>query len=94
MTNQLVGRPKVVATIFFIIGCFTGGLIFHFFLADSYYRAGYEKSITNLKLQFEKVLKENTMFYSEDLGVVFVPKGGDTFEVVIPDSSGQDTHLK
>jgi hypothetical protein len=68
-----------------LLAGFGAGLIYcRAYWAEEAFRAGYAKASQNLKLRFEKVLKENSMFYAEDLGVVFVPKGGDTFEVVIP----------
>lgn len=69
----------------FVAGLLCGAVLYHVFLAERSYRAGYQRAIEVMKLQFDKVTTRNTMFYSEDLGVVFVSKGGDTFEVVIPD---------
>jgi len=81
-------RSVVLITVMLLVG-FGAGLIFcRAFWAEEAFRAGYAKATQNLKLRFEKVVKENSMFYAEGLGVVFVPKGGDTFEVVIPGQIG------
>lgn len=87
--DGLLEKPKVAVFLSFILGCLIGAALCHFFWADRAYRSGYNKAITNLKHQFERVMKENTMFYSEEVGAVFVSKGGDTFEVVIP-QAGQE----
>ncbi len=89
--NPSARKTAVVAAALFVIGGLIGGSVYHFFWADRCYRAGYNKAILNMKHQFEKVMKENTMFYSEELNAVFVSKGGDTFEVVVPGAGGRDT---
>lgn len=77
-------RSVVLGTVMLLVGLGAGFIFCRAFWAEEAFRAGYAKATQNLKLRFEKVVKENSMFYAEDLGVVFVPKGGDTFEVVIP----------
>lgn len=69
----------------FVAGLLSGAVLYHIFLAERSYSAGYQRALDVMKMQFEKVTTRNTMFYSEDLGVVFVSKGGDTFEVILPD---------
>lgn len=80
----------MVSTLCLVAGFAAGLVVYHVFWADQAYRAGYAKATAKLKQQFERVVKDNSMFYAEDLGVVFVPKGGDTFEVVIPEKLSPD----
>ncbi|HSB51607.1 MAG TPA: hypothetical protein VLD40_03015 [Dissulfurispiraceae bacterium] len=94
MDNFWSGRTYAVAAISFVVGVIVGVAMYRFSWADSSYQEGYHKATTVMKRQFEKVIKENTMFYSEELGVVFVSKGGDTFEVVVPDDLSQEKKPK
>lgn len=73
-----------------VLGAVAGIAMYRFSWADSSYHEGYRKAVLGMKRQFEKVMREDTMFYSEELGVVFVSKGGDTFEVVVPGALGQE----
>lgn len=78
----------VLAAVMFLAGFGVGLAVCHIYWVEQAYKTGYAKASQNLKARFERVVRENSMFYAEELGVVFVPKGGDTFEVVIPGRIG------